>query len=48
MSLITFFAPAKPKALPERAGLNSRPEPVVHWCGWGVIVAVMILVIIFR
>ena len=48
MSLITFFAPAKPKALPERAGLNLKPEPVVHWCGWGVIVAVMILVFVFR
>jgi SSS family solute:Na+ symporter len=48
MSLITFFAPAKPKVLPERPGLDLRTEPVVHWCGWGVIVAVVLLVLVFR
>ena len=49
MGLITFFKPLKePKPLPERKDVELKTEPVVIYCGLGVIAAVIAFFVIFR
>jgi SSS family solute:Na+ symporter len=49
MGLITFFKPLKePKPLPERKDVELKTEPVVIYCGLGVIAAVLAFFVIFR